>query len=167
MRDAYIICFVVLVGVAGQHQRRGAGVQRPVLHSSGPRGRCGRNRSHHRHCNRCRQGKVWHRHLLTRRCVCMRACAEIKTSTVYSKVLCCSTNGFTACVSFFPSLTGDHHELFSIDEGGVIRLREGTSLDRESLASVDLRVVATDEAPDTHQRQSSAPVCTTLRNNKV
>ncbi|KAK4292814.1 hypothetical protein Pmani_034453 [Petrolisthes manimaculis] len=56
------------------------------------------------------------------------------------------------------SLAGNHHELFTIDEGGVIKLRDDTSLDRESLASVDLRVVATDNAPDTHQQQSSAPL---------
>lgn len=53
---------------------------------------------------------------------------------------------------------GDHHEHFAIDASGLVTVRNGALLDRESLAAVVLRVVATDSAPENHRRQSSVPV---------
>lgn len=55
---------------------------------------------------------------------------------------------------------GDHHEHFAIDASGLVTVRNGALLDRESLAAVVLRVVATDSAPENHRRQSSVPVST-------
>ncbi|XP_027213278.2 cadherin-87A [Penaeus vannamei] len=56
------------------------------------------------------------------------------------------------------SLAGDHHEHFAIDASGLVTVRNGALLDRESLAAVVLRVVATDSAPENHRRQSSVPL---------
>ena len=54
--------------------------------------------------------------------------------------------------------SGDHHEHFSIDPNGLVAVRNGALLDRETLAAVVLRVVATDTAPENYRRQSSVPV---------
>ncbi|KAG7153827.1 Cadherin-87A-like [Homarus americanus] len=60
------------------------------------------------------------------------------------------------------SLAGNHHEDFAINRIGVVTVRNGALLDRESLSSVVLRVVATDEAPENHRRQSSVPLHITI-----
>ncbi|KAK8407296.1 hypothetical protein O3P69_002092 [Scylla paramamosain] len=56
------------------------------------------------------------------------------------------------------SLAGDHHEHFAIDDNGLVTVQNGALLDRETLAAVVLRVVATDEAPENHRHQSSVPL---------
>lgn len=56
------------------------------------------------------------------------------------------------------SLAGDHHEHFAIDRSGLVTVRNGALLDRETLAGVVLRVVATDTAPENQRRQSSVPL---------
>ncbi|KAK8743275.1 hypothetical protein OTU49_001344 [Cherax quadricarinatus] len=60
------------------------------------------------------------------------------------------------------SLAGDHHEYFAIDGDGIVTVRNGAMLDRESLDSVVLRVVATDDAPENYRRQSSVPLHITI-----
>lgn len=55
-------------------------------------------------------------------------------------------------------LTGDHHEYFAIDADGLVTVQNGALLDRETLATVVLRVVATDKAPENNRHQSSVPV---------
>ncbi|XP_071526000.1 cadherin-87A [Panulirus ornatus] len=60
------------------------------------------------------------------------------------------------------SLAGDHQEHFAIDSNGLVTVRNGALLDRESLSSVVLRVVATDDAPENHRHQSSVPLHITI-----
>ncbi|XP_050727023.1 cadherin-87A-like [Eriocheir sinensis] len=60
------------------------------------------------------------------------------------------------------SLAGDHHEYFAIDANGQVTVQNGALLDREALASVVLRVVATDKAPENNRHQSSIPLHITI-----
>lgn len=59
--------------------------------------------------------------------------------------------------------TGDHHEYFAIDANGLVTVQNGALLDREALATVVLRVVATDKAPENNRHQSSIPVSWSAR----